>query len=862
MSDSTQNSEKSEIPESKIEHFMEKYGFGLMICAIGVVVAFVFRDYIIQRKLYLFSDNGQDSLVVFYPKWLEVSRYLREWGLPSWSFQTGMGQDIFPGNVNDPFSLLLYLSGDYLARSIIYVELIKFFTVGILFYFYLRTIGLQKYASATGGLMMAFSGYMIVGSSGWYGHSSLVVYGVFWLLSFEQLYVKRNIFLFPLAVVLLSASSIFYVYIFTVFLVIYAMIRYFGDHSYTTDDIPPATISPIQEDAGENAINNPIKSGAGVIKAPTGIYGFVVLMLKLAGLGALGLAMNAIFIINPLITMLGSPRVGGDASYANKLLSHPVFSLADPLEYLTAASRLFSVDILGTAEKFFLGDKLIQSYHGWGNHFEAPLFYCTLPALLLLPQVFLFINKRRKIALSIFFALLGVVLIFPYFRYALYLFSGNYYKGGLNFFIPASILWCAMWAMNEIEIQARISIKLLTATLAGLLAMLFYLSFLSPISNRINENIAFEAATLLILYAVNLFLLTKPNSRVVGKISFFILLVLELLIFSNVTINQRNAMTIKDFTTKHGYNDYTKEAVEYIKSIDKNFYRIQKEYVGKPAVYINMNDSQIQDFYGTPSYNSFNQKYYIAFLAGADLLDPTKEWQTRCSRGVSGCPVMQSFASVKYSLEKSPRSKFAKFGYKFKHKIGDISIYENPYALPFGFTCDKYLTESEYKNLDSRQKAFAMLKVFTVPDSSAGKMKGIRRFDIKGIPKRYTFREYAADIAVLRKHHLKITSFSPKRITGTIDMPSERMMIFTTPYDKGWQATVDGVKTPIHIVDYGLIGVSIPKGNHTMELRFRPPYFLTGLIISICAMCIFIGAILLRFFRKKSENFQFELLKK
>ena len=595
MTDSTEHSTKSEIPESKSERFMEKYGFWLMICAIALVAAFVFKNYIIQHKLYLFSDNGQDSLVVFYPKWLEVSRYLREWGLPTWSFQTGMGQNIFPGDINDPFTLMLYMAGEHLAQAIIYVELIKLFAVGILFYLYLRTIGLQKYASTMGGLMMAFSGYMIVGSSGWYGHSALVVYGVLWLLSFEQLYVKKNILFFPLAVVLLSTSSIFYVYIFTVFLFVYALTRFFCDYAFTSN----MTQAAKQHEVDDNTTNDRIENGGETTKSQTSVYRFTVLMLKLAGLGALGLAMNAVFIINPLITMLGSPRVGGDASYSNTLLSHRVFGLADPLEYLTGISRLFSVDILGTAEKFFSGDKFIQSYHGWGNHFEAPLFYCGLPALLLLPQIFSFIDKRRKIVLSIFFTSLAIILLFPYFRYALYLFSGNYYKGGLNFFIPAFTLWCAMWAMNELEMRGRVNLKLLTATLAGLLILLSHISFFSPISALMNKKIVFAAAILLILYTVDLFIMTKPNFRIFGKISFFILLALELSFFSNITINQRNAITIKDFTAKQGYNDYTKEAVEYIKSIDKSFYRIQKEYVGKPAVYINMNDSQLQNFYGT-----------------------------------------------------------------------------------------------------------------------------------------------------------------------------------------------------------------------------------------------------------------------
>jgi uncharacterized membrane protein YfhO len=335
-------------------------------------------------------------------------------------------------------------------------------------------------------------------------------------------------------------------------------------------------------------------------------------------------------------------------------------------------------------------------------------------------------------------------------------------------------------------------------------------------------------------------MMSKAKTRAIGKTAFFILLLFELAWGANITVNHRNALTTEEFKSKQGYNDYTIEAVAYIKSIDKGFYRIQKEYVGKPAVYVNMNDSQLQNFYGTPSYNSFNNKNYIAFLAGADLLDPTKEWQTRCSRGVSGSPVMQSFASVKYWLAKERRKDFERYGYKLIHKTGDVWIYKNPYALPFGFTCDKYMTESEYSNLDSRQKSFAMLKVFTIKNSSSPEFKSMRRLHACDIPKRYKAMEYTADIANSRKHHLVITSFSPKRITGTITVPGDRMLIFTTPYDKGWKATVNGKTIKLNLVDYGLIGVQISKGENMVDLTFTTNGFLLGLISSVIALSLYI----------------------
>jgi uncharacterized membrane protein YfhO len=368
----------------------------------------------------------------------------------------------------------------------------------------------------------------------------------------------------------------------------------------------------------------------------------------------------------------------------------------------------------------------------------------------------------------------------------------------------------------------------------------------------LDKTILLLLTLLLPLYAIVIMLMGNAKWRIAAKSAFFILLIFELAWGANTTLNHRNALTSKEFNSKTGYNDYTIDAIDYLKSMDRSFFRVQKEYVGQPAVYINMNDSQYQNFHGTPSYNSFNQKYYIRFLAGADLLDPTKEWQTRCARGVSGCPAMQSFASVKYSLEKTPRSKFERFGYVFKRKIGDVYIYANPRALPFGFTCDKFMTESDYSNLDERQKAFAMLKVFTVANEEVPKLESLRRLNVGDIPKRYKATEYEKDIEALREHHLNITSFSPKRITGTVSVPNDRMLIFTTPFDKGWRARLDERATQIILVDYGLVGILMPKGEHTIELSYHLPYIASGLAISLAVLAIYIlllASVILRIIR-------------
>ncbi|MCP5062700.1 MAG: YfhO family protein [Ignavibacteriae bacterium] len=144
-----------------------------------------------MKNLYLFKDIGSDTLNSYYPNYVHIANYLRNEGIPKWSFHQGMGQNIFPSGLNRPFNILIYLLGSKnIAYGIEYVEFIKVFLAGIIFYFYLGLLGLENYTRIVGSLLFAFSGYMILGT-GWYAHSSYVTYGAFLLLTFELLLKKK-----------------------------------------------------------------------------------------------------------------------------------------------------------------------------------------------------------------------------------------------------------------------------------------------------------------------------------------------------------------------------------------------------------------------------------------------------------------------------------------------------------------------------------------------------------------------------------------------------------------------------------------------------------------------------------------------
>lgn len=63
------------------------------------------------------------------------------------------------------------------------------------------------------------------------------------------------------------------------------------------------------------------------------------------------------------------------------------------------------------------------------------------------------------------------------------------------------------------------------------------------------------------------------------------------------------------------------------------------------------------------------------------------------------------------------------------------------------------------------------------------------------------------------------------RIDGSMHMRVQttqpRLLVILNNYDKGWSATVDGVKTPIYRTNYTFQGILVPPGDHRVEVAFH-----------------------------------------
>jgi len=103
----------------------------------------------------------------------------------------------------------------------------------------------------------------------------------------------------------------------------------------------------------------------------------------------------------------------------------------------------------------------------------------------------------------------------------------------------------------------------------------------------------------------------------------------------------------------------------------------------------------------------------------------------------------------------------------------------------------------------------------------------------------YNQPHYQGEQHLLGEGHVFLTNWSPNRLEYEADANEPTQLVINQNFDKGWRlAEGSGEVKSFN----GLLAVSIPSGKQTLVLTYRPPWLITGSIIS--ALTAIIAALL------------------
>jgi membrane protein YfhO len=772
-----------------------KHVYKLLVILIIIICFIVYKDYLLLKNAFLFWDINDDSYVSFYPKLCNTFNYIKTYGLPKWSFKMGMGQNLWAYSfLEDPSALLILLAGKNIASHLIYMDVLEMTLAGVMICKYLKLLNLSDYSSIVGGVLYAFCGYVTAGNPFFIFMFQAVNFS-FFLVGFELLYIKNKWYLFAIAVCLASISGLFNMFSYSIFLFAYAFFRH-------------------------------LQSGKLNVATLGRLY------IRMFAAGVIGILLSGPFMFQNIVQMLNSPRGSGLISYTNKLISSPVLGLADKLQMGTSLLRFFSNDLLGSGSNF----------KGWFNYVEAPMFYCGIPCLLLLPQIFFFVSKRHRIIFTLFLSFWMIPVIFPYFRYAFWLFAGDYYRI-FALFIVIIFIFYAIHALEYIFKNGKINMTLLIATSAIFILFLCFPVFVK--NSIINNKIRLFVIIMIIIYTAILSLVGRVKDIGYLKGLFFIAIFLDICFSANITANTRGAISMQTLNTKasitycnFSYNDYSLDAVKYIKSRDSSFYRIDRTCDSSDM----LNFSQIQGFNGTASYNSFNQVNYVKYLILMGIIDKNNEASSRWIQGLANISTLESENNVKYFLRtKNDRKQLSPI-WDSVAMIGDVKIFKNNFLFPFGYTYDSYIRESSFKYINPKQKEQLTMHAFVIGDKDAGKVSAMKEYLLRDtVAGAFDSLTYYDSRKKLSEDTLEIATFNDNYLSGTITVSKDKMMYLSIPYDVGWHLRVDGKEEDKILINGGMTGVLVFKGLHSIEMVYQLPYWNAGLIMSVTGIILFAG---------------------
>jgi uncharacterized membrane protein YfhO len=517
-----------------------------------------------------------------------------------------------------------------------------------------------------------------------------------------------------------------------------------------------------------------------------------------------GLAITAPLLLPATYYLLESPRVFGSHSQIHGLLNS-LIALNDRATIASEIGGLVGKDLFNVNGRFA----------GWGNYFEAPSFYVGLLPLLCIPQLMAPTATRRE-RLLFLIGVTGIALYFvwPALRYAVYGFGHVAFRFS-TLWISVLILALGLTGLRRALLSAwwRPGIAL---GVAGI--FLIVIGALVSIPATVNFEYILRVLAFTGVYAT--FALWMSDRRFPISLGMYCLLavvVCELLTFAIPPVVERDAVNADGFSQAGRYDDDTVQALAFIRQhdTDSEFFRIEKTY---DSVFLD--DSLIQRYSGT-------QSYYFHASSITRFVDHLGLPRTLGSASYIGSMVDRrdiiDVVGVRYVLSRD-REPSNWRDMKYVTTVGTIAIFRNETAHPFAAFYGQTISETRADSMLATDRDAVLLTTAVVenPGDVAKKLQMLgSKAAAPELPQHATIRKVRDD-----------------KLSGDIETSSPSLLMFSMPFDRGWEAHLDGAPIDLFRADFGLTAALIPAGTHTINLEYAPPGRALGIWLMVVALAL------------------------
>lgn len=765
---------------------MRKKQYIMPISCVTILFIIIYHQYIWGDKLFMFTDVGFDTISIIHPfaDFIAKSHFS---DLNKYSFQIGLGSGMYSNLISaiNPAQAIMYIIP---AEKVAYIGIISMYIStlisGVFGYRIGKIYSNNNIICTIAAILLAFSGYISLwGQQPAFGS----VYSLFIMYTYYFLTCHfENLYkerMLIISLCLISVIGYYFLYMVGAFSAIYLIIN--GIYNRETYKAIVKKIIHLLRD--------------GIL---------TILLCAFTLLPSLGMFFNSSRTVN----------------FSTKSIMTVFYSA----QYLiTDIARVMSSNLL----------RVGNAYTGAYNYYEGTILWCSILSVLTLILFLMQQNTKKRVAVLLI-CILGLVM--PVFTKII---TFDETKQRWSFvYIILLVCICVNTLDNLIE-NSSYGLKKSWLVVSNfiILIMISVVVIYQKIGEiQISKRALVKIIFFMIAYNI-VFLCMKRINKHTVSIFLMIVVCCDVAFETYPIANNRTVITKEQFSNAL-YNDGTTEAVINIQNQDTELYRMSKAYLS-----VFLNDAVAQGYNGVASYNAvpttsiaeYMQLNDIPFVREGDFSKASKYILVPYDNYY-----INTLLGVKYLLAKDTAGVPA--GYSLIEQVGEVYIYQNNQALPFGYLYHNAISKYKYQMLDSEQKAYAMTAGFYLTDTETeseilSQYGAIHTTELNG-------ENADINISNLQQESMSDIVFDGKQLSGSVNNGdiSDAMLCLPVFYDNRWSAYVDGKKVDIQNINGGLIGIDIKPGEHDVQIVYKDSLVYAGVIISLAALGLLLLYFLLR----------------
>ncbi len=640
---------------------------------LGASILFLFKDFLMLRDFYMYTDVGADTSSQYYPYYVNEAIKLREGTYAVWNWSYGLGTSVLNvmGWTMDPFAWIsvgigAILGPGFVRYLLVWMQITKIVVIYMVarkYFSYFLTDHLSMDLSA---YLYALNGYVFLwGQHYFLGTASFFIILVLWAIE-NYLYKKcrggRIVLAVSIAWVLIFSYYIAYMII--IVCAIYFLFRYFSEARASAD------IS---------------RKAADVAKT--------VFLVLCGGLISCTIMLPAINYVSSVPSRLDGAK--------QSILPRLVASFTSSFMYESISTKL---------------GRLISNNTLYGvNYYEAPILFCSVLFFFFAAQWLIYeINKsRQQKSIPGMIIKLLLMFIFIFTDVAGYILNGFVYVA-FRYTFTVMPFFALMIGIVVQEVLLKRSISVAGIGLGAIMsAIAIWCSYRICATYM---KIYVDGLLFLMFIGAILFMAFVKKSIPVGPIvTTLILFIICSTTFDNwFTTNIRICVpNQKDSSEWTGgeLSSSTSQAIKWLKETDTSFYRVVKTY----SDFNEWADSFIENYSTVSCYNStLNsrlEEYYTNIYENSNIWPKVMRNFALASELDK---VSLNLVNTKYLLS---RGEISYAGWTEINRFGDTVIYQNDSTDSIAKWYTKTITKSEFETLSQEEKA-AVLEDTAVMDEN------------------------------------------------------------------------------------------------------------------------------------------------